>query len=135
HPHQDGVRRRRRDHRGGRRLSGDRRHRRRLGQGRHRVLILTTKGPPMRISRLALAAPLLAGSAAAAEHHRIVVLDFDGPRTLAETSRDAVVRVLGGEHDLVSPKKWTAVRAKVARKTRGPAWWSKASRQAGVDAV
>jgi hypothetical protein len=91
----------------------------------------------MRISRFVLAATLLAGSIelAAADTHRVVVLDFDGPRALADSSRDAVVKALGEEHDLVHPRRWTDARAKISRRTHGSSWWTKVSKQAGVDAV
>jgi len=91
-----------------------------------------------RLSRLSgtlfVGALLLAGTAHA-NPHRLVVLDFDGPRTLADTGRDAVVRALGHDNDLVSPKTWLDAHASAARTSHGPTAWSKAAQRAHVDAV
>ncbi len=76
----------------------------------------------------------LAGSAYAGPH-RIVVLDFDGPRALADTGHDAVVRVLGRSNDLVSQQTWLDAKATVARTSHGPNAWASTSKKINVDAV
>jgi hypothetical protein len=87
--------------------------------------------------RLALTAAALcaAGSTTAdAKPRRVVILDFDGPRTLADNGRNAVVNLLGEQYDVVATKRWEEARASV-KDTRGPQGWRKASKQSGVDAV
>ena len=89
--------------------------------------------------RLALTATgLFLGSAAAtadANPRRVVILDFDGPRGLADTGHDAVVALLGQSYDVVATKRWEDARAAAQQKTHGPATWSKAAKSTGVDAV
>lgn len=88
--------------------------------------------------RIALTAAALytAGttSTADAKPRRLVVLDFDGPRTLADSGRNAVVNLLGEQYDVVATKRWEQARASV-KDVRGPQGWRKASKQSGVDAV
>ncbi|MEO8699069.1 MAG: hypothetical protein ABI867_03465 [Kofleriaceae bacterium] len=89
--------------------------------------------------RLALAAAAFCAAAsttADAKPRRVVVLDLDGPRTLADSGRSAIVSVLGeASYDVISSKRWTDAKANVGRKVHGPALWSKAAKAAGVDAV
>lgn len=67
---------------------------------------------------------------------RIAVLDFDGPRALAETGRDAVVRAVGEDNDLIPAKRWVEAKSAASRSAdRDRGGWSKAARQAGVDAL
>jgi hypothetical protein len=87
--------------------------------------------------RLALTAAALcaAGTTTAdAKPRRVVILDFDGPRTLADSGRTAVVNLLGEQYDVVATKRWEDARSSV-REVRGPQGWRKASKQSGVDAV
>jgi hypothetical protein len=78
-------------------------------------------------------ASLLAASAADAKPRRVVVLDFDGPRQLADNGRSAVMSVLGDQYNIVATKNWDTARARASG--RGPQQWRSASKQAGVDAV
>lgn len=82
------------------------------------------------IASTALAA---ASTAADARPRRVVVLDFDGPRQLADTGRSAVMGVLGEQYNIVATKNWDSARARASG--RGPQQWRQASKQAGVDAV
>ena len=87
--------------------------------------------------RIALAAAALcaAGTTSAdAKPRRVVILDFDGPRTLADHGRTAVVNLLGEQYDVVATKRWEQARASV-KEVRGPQGWRKAAKQSGVDAV
>jgi hypothetical protein len=88
--------------------------------------------------RFALTAAALCAAgtftAADAKPRSVVILDFDGPRTLADNGRGAVVNMLGEQYDVISTKRWEEARAKV-KEVRGPQGWRKASRDAGVDAV
>ena len=86
--------------------------------------------------RLALSAAALcaAGSVADAKPRRLVILDFDGPRQLADSGRSSVVTALG-EYDVVATKRWEQARAAAAQVNHGPAQWSKAAKASGVDAV
>ncbi len=79
------------------------------------------------------AATLLAAANADAKPRRVVVLDFDGPRALADTGRTTVMSMLGDQYDVVATKRWEAARA--AASGHGPQQWSQAAKQAGVDAV
>lgn len=87
--------------------------------------------------RIALTAAALcaASTTADAKPRRVVILDFDGPRTLADTGRSAVVEVLGEQYDIVAAKRWEKARATAAKHTHGPRAWKKAARTSGVDAV
>jgi hypothetical protein len=87
--------------------------------------------------RLALttAALCAAASTADARPRRVVILDFDGPRQLADTGRSTVLSVLGEQYDVVATKRWEQARATAAQQTHGPAQWSRAAKQSGVDAV
>jgi len=87
--------------------------------------------------RIALAAAALcaAGTTTAdAKPRRVVILDFDGPRTLADNGRTAVVNVLGEQYDVVATRRWEDARSQV-KDVRGPQGWRKAAKQSGVDAV
>src|SRR5688572_13447469 len=81
------------------------------------------------------AAALCTAASAEAKPRRIVVLDFDGPRGLADTGRNTVVSLLGSQYDLVNAKRWEDARAEAQRTTHGPNSWRKAAKQSGVDAV
>lgn len=85
------------------------------------------------ISLLLVSSALLAADDADAKPRRVVVLDFDGPRQLADTGRSAVMSVLGEQYNIVATRNWDAARARASG--RGPQQWRQASRQAGVDAV
>lgn len=87
--------------------------------------------------RFALAAATLASFAgmADAKPRRLVILDFDGPRGLADAGREEVVQVLGEQYDVVAKKRWQEARAKAQAKTAGPQTWEKAAKTSGVDAV
>lgn len=87
--------------------------------------------------RLALTATALLSAAATAEAkpRRVVILDFDGPRGLADTGHDAVVALLGESYDVIATKRWEDARAAAMQKTHGPQVWSKAAKSSGVDAV
>ena len=87
--------------------------------------------------RFALAAATLASFAgmADAKPRRLVILDFDGPRGLADTGREEVVQLLGESYDVVAKKRWEDARAKASRKTAGPTTWKNAAKNSGVDAV
>lgn len=87
--------------------------------------------------RIALAAAALcaAGSTADAKPRRVVVLDFDGPRALADNGRSAIVNLLGEQYDVVATKRWIEARAAASRRAHGPQTWQKAAKTAGVDAV
>jgi hypothetical protein len=93
---------------------------------------ITTKAFRFALTAAALCA---AGNTADAKPRRVVILDFDGPRTLADTGRTAVVNVLGEQYDVVATKRWVDSKSKAARTNRGPQMWSKASKSSGVDAV
>ncbi len=86
---------------------------------------------------LLIAIPVLAAalhaSDADAKPRRVVVLEFDGPRRLADSGRSAVMGVLGDQYNIVATKNWDAARARAAG--RGPQQWRQASKQSGVDAV
>lgn len=79
-----------------------------------------------------LAAALCAADAEA-KPRRVVVLEFDGPRRLADNGRAAVMGVLGDHYNIVATRTWDAARARAAG--RGPQQWRQASKQARVDAV
>jgi hypothetical protein len=93
--------------------------------------MLTTK------LRIALTVAALTGAAATAEAkpRRVVVLDFDGPRSLADTGRTAVMSLLGEQYDLVTKRKWEDARARAGKSSYGPQTWSKAAKMSGIDAV
>jgi hypothetical protein len=78
---------------------------------------------------------LCLASTADAKPRRVVVAEFDGERSLADSGRTAVVDMIEGEYDLVAPKRWIDARADATRGAPGPDSWRKASRKLGVDAV
>ena len=81
----------------------------------------------------AVATLAAAATTADAKPRRLVILDFDGPRLLADSGRAAVLNVLGDEYDVVSTKRWEAAKAQAVG--RGPQQWSVAAKSSGVDAV
>ena len=87
--------------------------------------------------RIALTAALLSASAATAgaKPRRVVILDFDGPRGLADSGREEVVTLLGEQYDIVATKRWEDARAAAQQRAHGPQTWSKAAKKSGVDAV
>ncbi len=90
----------------------------------------------MSLTRLGFFATLLASSLAAADSHRIAVLDFDGDTTLADAGHNAVVKELGREHSLVPSKIWLDAKLGTSHtKYLGKAWWTTAAKRAGVDAL
>lgn len=86
----------------------------------------------MRISHVALFL-LASATAAEAKPRRVVVLDFDGPRVLADTGRSTVMSLLGDQYDVIATRRWESARAQAAG--HGPQQWRQAAKQAGVDAV
>ena len=70
-----------------------------------------------------------------ARPRRVVVLDFDGPRQLADVGRSSVLSVLGEQYDVVATSRWEQARIAAGQQAHGPAQWSRAAKQAGVDAV
>jgi hypothetical protein len=88
----------------------------------------------MRIHQIIIAALLAATAASAdAKPRRVAILDFEGPRLLADQGRSTVVQVLNDSYDVVSTKRWLA--AKMAAAGRGPLQWTTAAKSSGVDAV
>jgi hypothetical protein len=88
----------------------------------------------MRIHHFIIAAVLAASAASAdAKPRRIAILDFEGPRLLADQGRSTVVQVLNDSYDVVSTKRWEA--AKMASVGRGPQQWSTAAKATGASAV
>jgi hypothetical protein len=81
------------------------------------------------------AAALCAASTADARPRRVVILDFDGPRQLADLGRSSVLSVLGNQYDVVATQRWENARKAAAQVRHGPAQWSSAAKQTGVDAV
>jgi hypothetical protein len=70
-------------------------------------------------------ATLLVAATADAKPRRVVVLDFDGPRSLADLGRSAVMSLLGEQYDVVSTKRWESARA--SSTGHGPQQWQQAS--------
>jgi hypothetical protein len=94
---------------------------------------ITTKAFRIALTAAALCA---AGTGDAdARARRVVVLDFDGPRALADTGRNAVVAVLGDTYEVVATKRWEQARVAVQKVVHGPQSWKKAAKKSGVDAV
>ena len=87
--------------------------------------------------RFALTAAALCAAVptADARPRRVVVLDFDGPRQLADAGKSSVLSALGEQYDIVATQRWEQARADAAQKTHGPAQWARAAKQSGVDAV
>jgi hypothetical protein len=94
--------------------------------------MFTTQAFRIALTSVALCA---AGSIADAKPRRVVVAEFDGERSLADSGRTAVVDLIEDEYDLVAPKRWIDARAAATRGAPGPDSWRKASRKLGVDAV
>lgn len=89
---------------------------------------------PLRLAFWAAAVVLAVAPADAnAKPRRIVVVDFDGQRPLADTGRNTVLSMLGEQYDVVATKRWEAARAEA--QGHGPRQWSEAAKQVGVDAV
>src|SRR5215468_10430027 len=86
------------------------------------------------LARFLIAASLAAAASNAdAKPRRIVVLDFDGPRALADVGRSNVMNLIGDQYDVVATKRWESARAQASG--HGPQQWQQASKQSGVDAV
>jgi hypothetical protein len=81
------------------------------------------------------AATWATASTVEARPRRVVILDFDGPRQLADAGRSSVLSVLGDQYDVVATKRWEQARATASQQAHGPAQWAKAAKQSGVDAV
>jgi len=94
----------------------------------------TTKAPRF-ATLFAIIAPLLASAAADARPHKVAVLDFDGPRALADDGKAAVIGALADGYDVVASKHWLDAKAAASRRVHGPQSWAKASKASGVDAV
>src|SRR5262245_53653307 len=102
----------------------------------HGALFPHTETSTMRsqlISLAILVAAAIHAGDADAKPRRVVVLEFDGPRKLADSGRSAVMGVLGDQYNIIATKNWDTARARAAG--RGPQQWRQASKQAGVDAV
>lgn len=85
---------------------------------------------PTILAAAATLAALAAGSVADARPHRLVVLDFEGPRELADASRTEIVKQLVlGNYDFVSPKRWEQAKSHSRRSKAA------AAKAMGVDAV
>ena len=86
--------------------------------------------------RFAIIAGVLFGAATAdAKPRRVVILDFDGPRGLADAGRTEVQKILGEQYDVVAKKRWEDARARAQQKSAGPQTWQKAAKTSGVDAI
>ncbi len=86
--------------------------------------------------RFAILAGVLFGTATAdAKPRRVVILDFDGPRSLADAGRSEVQKILGEQYDVVAKKRWEDARARAQQKSAGPQTWQKAAKTSGVDAI
>jgi len=87
--------------------------------------------------RLAFTAAALCGAATSADAkpRRVVILDFDGPRSLADAGRTEVQKILGEQYDVVANKRWEDARARAQQKGAGPQTWQKAAKTSGVDAI
>jgi len=87
--------------------------------------------------RLAFTAAALCGAATSvdAKPRRVVILDFDGPRSLADAGRTEVQKILGEQYDVVAKQRWEDARARAQQKSAGPQTWQKAARSSGVDAI
>lgn len=87
--------------------------------------------------RLAFAAAALcaATTSADAKPRRVVILDFDGPRSLADAGRSEVQKILGEQYDVVAKKRWEDARSRAQQKSAGPQTWQKAAKSSGVDAI
>jgi hypothetical protein len=87
--------------------------------------------------RLAFTAAALCGAATSADAkpRRVVILDFDGPRGLADAGRSEVQDILGEQYDVVAKKRWENARARAQQKSAGPQTWQKAAKSSGVDAI
>lgn len=95
---------------------------------------ITTSASAFRFA-LTAAALCAAASTADAKPRRLVIMDFDGPRQLADAGRSSVLSLLGEQYDVVATRSWEQARAAAAKQTHGPAQWSRAAKQSGVDAV
>lgn len=82
---------------------------------------------------LCVTATLGAAATADAKPRGVVVLEFDGPRQLADSGRSAVMSVLGEQYNIVATRSWDTARAHASG--RGPQQWREASKQTGADAV
>lgn len=87
--------------------------------------------------RLAFAAAAICGATTSAEAkpRRVVILDFDGPRSLADAGRSEVQKILGEQYDVVAKKRWEDARSRAQQKSAGPQTWQKAAKSSGVDAI
>ena len=85
----------------------------------------------MRLGWIALVLCLVA--TAHASPKRVVVIDFEGPRKLADPARAIVLKALGDRYAVVSSKRWQA--ATMATPSHGPLDWAGAAKAAGIDAI
>jgi hypothetical protein len=87
--------------------------------------------------RLAFAAGVICGAtpSADAKPRRVVILDFDGPRSHADAGRSEVQKILGEQYDVVAKKRWEDARSRAQQKSAGPQTWQKAAKSSGVDAI
>ncbi|HEX4419419.1 MAG TPA: hypothetical protein VH165_16015 [Kofleriaceae bacterium] len=87
--------------------------------------------------RFALTAAALCGAAATAnaKPKRVVILDFDGPRQLADAGRSSVLSILGEEYEVVPTKRWEAAKSAAAKRSHGPEQWARAAKESGIGAI
>jgi hypothetical protein len=57
----------------------------------------------------------IAATASASPKRRLAVLDFAGPRQLADAARRDVMQVLADQYDVVSTTRWEAAKAADSR--------------------
>src|SRR6476646_8970392 len=87
----------------------------------------------IRIAVWAAALVVAAAQAADAKPRRVVVLDFDGQRSLADEGRNTVLSMLGDTYDVVATQRWEGALAQAPG--RGARQWGHAAKTVGVDAV
>jgi hypothetical protein len=73
----------------------------------------------------------IAATASGSPNRRIVLLDFAGPRQLANAAQRIVMQVLVDQYDVVSATRWEVAKAA----TSGPQQWSTAAKATGAGAV
>ncbi len=93
---------------------------------------------PTKTLRLALSALAFAAATTAAveaKPKRIAIMDFDGPRTLADNGRSSVMSILSDEYEVVPAKRWDDAKRDASRRAHGPEQWARAAKSSGIGAV